>query len=637
MRSPSKASFTFVDHFCGGGGSSIGLTEAGGQLVLAANHWERAIETHAYNFPNAEHLIADLSGYDMRRMPRADVLWSSPECTWHSPAGGRKRVRADDLDLFDDHVPSEAGDRSRMTMFDVIRAAEAKAYKVIVVENVVEVTQWPLFEHWLKSFEILGYEHQILCVSSAHIGSETNPYAPQWRDRIYFVFSKKGMKMPDIAPRPIAWCSQCDAVVESVQSWKPKATNRIGKYGPQYVYVCAAGKHSRHVVEPFILPASSAIDWSDLGERIGDKPLKKFKDKKTGEVTMGHLAPATMRRIAVGARMFAEPVVVAHQGQTYDAASPSHPLFGDPEAYHRVNPVSSPLNARSGTPGDAVSVPPFMLERRDYDGPDESRLAPVTDPVKPITATGRGTHTVVVPPFMIERRYYEGADEKRISGVDEPIKPITAAHSPHTVVVPPFVDVARSNNRAGSIDEPLSPITTGRNHAVVNPSYITEFWGTSTARSIDDPLSSVTAGGNHHALTTPDGAFLSRAYGSRGSGAHLNTPVSDPLHPITASGGNHALVIPYRRNGKAYRPAERPLGTMSTKSHAGLLREELGLELLDFKFRVLGPREHLRAQRFPDSYVVKGNKGEQTMQAGNAVSSNVAHYIGEKIALAFAA
>jgi site-specific DNA-cytosine methylase len=49
---------TYTDIFCGAGGSSIGLTEAGLQLRLAANHWDRAIETHSTNFPDAEHLRA---------------------------------------------------------------------------------------------------------------------------------------------------------------------------------------------------------------------------------------------------------------------------------------------------------------------------------------------------------------------------------------------------------------------------------------------------------------------------------------------------------------------------------------------------------------------------------------------------
>jgi len=35
-------SLTFTDIFCGVGGSSVGLTEAGLELKLAANHWDRA-------------------------------------------------------------------------------------------------------------------------------------------------------------------------------------------------------------------------------------------------------------------------------------------------------------------------------------------------------------------------------------------------------------------------------------------------------------------------------------------------------------------------------------------------------------------------------------------------------------------
>lgn len=42
-------SITFTDIFCGAGGSSIGLTEAGLELRLAANHWDRAIATHSMN------------------------------------------------------------------------------------------------------------------------------------------------------------------------------------------------------------------------------------------------------------------------------------------------------------------------------------------------------------------------------------------------------------------------------------------------------------------------------------------------------------------------------------------------------------------------------------------------------------
>src|ERR1044072_2103520 len=86
-------SVTFTDIFCGAGGSSIGLAAAGRELMLPANHWQTAIDPHASNFPHAEHVCADVSNYDMRRLPRTDVLWASPICTEISPAGGRRRTR----------------------------------------------------------------------------------------------------------------------------------------------------------------------------------------------------------------------------------------------------------------------------------------------------------------------------------------------------------------------------------------------------------------------------------------------------------------------------------------------------------------------------------------------------------------
>jgi DNA (cytosine-5)-methyltransferase 1 len=69
---------------------------------------------------------------------------------------------------------------------------------------------------------------------------------------------------------------------------------------------------------------------------------------------------------------------------------------------------------------------------------------------------------------------------------------------------------------------------------------------------------------------------------------------------------------------------------MATKDSAALVQPQP--EIADCRFRMLKPREHLRAQRFPDSYKVIGNQGEQTMQAGNAVPANVAHWLGTELA-----
>ncbi len=91
-----------IDVFCGYGGSSQGIHAAGATVRVAANHSELALECHAMNFPETEHLQADLvsatdpqvlnrngkkvSGryVDPKDLPRARFAWFSPACF---PAG----------------------------------------------------------------------------------------------------------------------------------------------------------------------------------------------------------------------------------------------------------------------------------------------------------------------------------------------------------------------------------------------------------------------------------------------------------------------------------------------------------------------------------------------------------------------
>ncbi len=560
----------FLDFFAGFGGASSGLVEAGWQLSTAYNHWDKAIAVHSANHRDADHVQGDLSGYDMRRLPTdAQVLWASPECTWHSPAGGRRRPTAAAPTLFgDDPLPLDAGVRSRATMYDPIRAAEARGFDVIIIENVVEVAHWTLFEAWLKMWEALGYTWQVVNVNAAHVYSDTNPAAGQWRDRIYIVLTKKGVRKPNLEPSPPAWCPQCENVVSTRQHWKkavPEGAPRFGKYRTQYVYVCDAGAHSMQVVEPYVLPAASVIDWSDLGIRIGDRTRP--------------LAAKTMRRIEVGLRMFARPTVVAHSGQTWDAADPRHPGFGDPASYYRAQAAdTAPLMTRqAGGSGDALTVPPHMIAV-NHDGDARAQLLDAAPLPTRSTKIGEG---MVFPPFVSKHYGARPGDEYR-------------------------------NIEAGA-DSLGTIVASGSHHSLVMPPFMTEFYGTGSARAIDnEALSTVTAGANHHGLAVPPEAFLSRQYGSRGPGEqHLNTSIMEPTHPITASGGgNHALVVPSR---------ERPV------PYEG----DLPFDLDDVRFRMLGPREHLRAQRFTEDYDTSAaNKSETTKGAGNAVAVNVAHWIG---------
>ncbi|GAA4427158.1 DNA cytosine methyltransferase [Actinokineospora soli] len=487
-------SLTFTDIFCGAGGSSIGLAAAGFELKLAANHWDRAITTHAANFRDADHLCADVSNYDMRRLPRTDLLWASPICTEISPAGGRRRTRAQ-LDLLDQGPVAKGGfERTRATFHDVIRATEVHRYRAVLVENVVDVaTDWELFDWWLAGMRTLGYTVQFVSVSSAHIGDKTNPHAPQWRDRLYLVFTRHGVRKPDVEPRPLAWCTSCDQQVKAKQAWRKQRVRKIGKYRRQYDYRCPNTRCRHALVEPYVLPAAAAIDWTDPGVRIGDRD----------QHGLPALRPNTLRRIQTGLDMFAGPtmITVNHGGD-------------DARAYPAT---AAPLPTRTGRIGDGIAHPPFLV---------------------PAGGTWRTDPT--------------------------------------------------------GVDVPMPARTTRENDALV----------------------------------APPGAFYVKNHGGHLQPRYAVKDVVEPLGTVTST-DSHALVIPYRRGAKPHRP-DQPLSTIATRDQHALMHAAVNID--DCHYRMLRPREQLRAQRFPDSYIVTGNVGEQTMQAGNAVSSNVAQWLAHQVA-----
>ena len=304
--------FSFVDLFCGAGGSSIGATVAGGELRLGLNHWRRAIETHSTNFPDADHDCADVSALttaQIRRYPDSDVLLASPECTNHSLAKGARRRKPQAASLLDEGpAGDDEQDRSRATMWDVVRFAEqkllkGKPYRAIVVENVVDAFRWGanddggLFAAWRQALTSLGYESEIVWLNSMFA-----PPTPQSRDRMYVVFWQRGVRRPDLSVTPPSWCPACERVVLGRQTWKrphrPLETadgRPVGaRYGVQYVFGCP---DCHGVVIPGACPAATAIDWSLPIAAIGDRTRP--------------LAPNTRERIRRGLeRLAREPFAI---------------------------------------------------------------------------------------------------------------------------------------------------------------------------------------------------------------------------------------------------------------------------------------------------------------------------------------
>jgi DNA (cytosine-5)-methyltransferase 1 len=428
---------TMTDLFCGAGGSSSGAVQVPGVTVrMAANHWDLAIETHNENHPSTDHDCADISQVEPRRYPKTDLLWASPECTNHSQAKGRK-VDTATPDMFGDTLPDAAAQRSRATMWDVVRFAEHHRYRAVIVENVVDVTKWLPFPAWIMAMQSLGYVHQLVWLNSMHAQAAGLP-APQSRDRIYVVFWRKDGNAPDLArwTRPQAWCPSCDRMVAAMQVFKRHDVPNWGRYRAQYLYRCPNATCRHSVVEPGWLPASAAIDWALPGKRIGDRAKP--------------LAPKTVARIQAGLARYGRPVHVEHGGNQYDSADPKHPQHGHPGAYMRAWPVDEPLKVIHTQPTKALAYHQSMLI--PVEGREGKTAQPVTEPLR--TQTARNETGLLVPAG--------GTWNDTATHTDEPMRTRTTRDT-EALVIP-----MRANNVAKATSLPFDTFAAnGLHHALL--------------------------------------------------------------------------------------------------------------------------------------------------------------------------
>lgn len=485
---------TVTDLFCGAGGSSSGLVSAGYRVVIAANHWALAIESHQVNHPETDHSQADISQVDPRYFPRTDVLWGSPECTNHSIAKGVKRQRSMNEALFEldgtRPLVDDAANRSRATMWDIPRFAEHHMYRAIILENVVDAYKWIMFPAWLQAMELLGYRHQIVWLNSMHAQIGGLP-APQSRDRMYIVLwhersASKKNPQPNIGKwtRPMAVCSE-HGEVQAVQAFKKKEP--WGRYRAQYLYRCP---QCYEVIEPAWLPASSIIDWSLPAQRIGDREKP--------------LAPKTMERIKRGIERHWGPIVAKAAGNTYDGVTTG-------SNYLRVADIESPLPVQLGSAEHGLAVPPpFLAQFRERE-----RTQSLREVIPTLVADG-ANHALIV-------NNLSGNDESRSRPISEALPSLVAGGNHASLLVP--VE-GREGKSAASANDPMRTQSTRNETGLVVP-----LRNHGVAKPADHPIDTVAANGNHHALVMRNNE----------GGAEMSTPVVEPMRTVTTAGHQSLL------------------------------------------------------------------------------------------------
>ena len=305
-----------IDLFAGAGGESCGIHKAFEERdesiqLFAVNHWERACETHAANFPADEcicqHIQTVIPTSLVHPGEQVELMWASPECIHFSTARGGKPM----------------DDQSRCTPFDIIRWVTMLNVKRLVIENVPEFQSWgPLneqnrpieeqrgsyFAMFINSLRGCGYQVDWRVLNAADYG------APTTRRRLFIQAVKKGNG------KHLVW---------------PEATNAEHPASDLFGFEL----HSW-------VPASEIIDWSIPCIPIDDRAKP--------------LSANTMKRIRNGIKKYwgeyAEPFLVRYNGgdNRHHSVNAPVPTLDTSNRYGLVQPLitaigqtSSPNRTRS--------------------------------------------------------------------------------------------------------------------------------------------------------------------------------------------------------------------------------------------------------------------------------------------------
>ncbi|HEX8083348.1 MAG TPA: DNA (cytosine-5-)-methyltransferase [Solirubrobacteraceae bacterium] len=182
---------TAIDLFCGAGGLSLGLRDAGFEVLVGADNDERALETHTANIgglsyrddlSDPEDFLEHLAAWGVRQV---DLLAGGVPCQPFSRAG-RSKIRS----------LVAAGQRSiddpRAQMWrSFIRVAEALRPRAVLLENVPDLAVWDegaILVGFCDSLRELGYAVDAAILNAHEHG------VPQHRSRLFVVGLRPGLE-----------------------------------------------------------------------------------------------------------------------------------------------------------------------------------------------------------------------------------------------------------------------------------------------------------------------------------------------------------------------------------------------------------------------------------------------------------
>lgn len=583
-----------VDSFAGGGGASLGIAWATGRAPdIAINHDRSAIEMHKANHPSTRHYVEDVFSVDIRKICKGrkiGLLWASPDCRDFSNAKGDRPVSR--------HV--------RGLAWTVVKWATQYKPRVIILENVREFEQWaPLVPRWV-------------CQECKWKGSEGQATLVRTRRR----------------------CPRCESLKLKETDDKIRDPARLGLSFKIWV-----GR------------------LRGLGYRV------EWRTRNAANAG----APTHRRRLFLVARCDGQPIVWPEPTHTSPTKVGDMPLFAPlkpwrtaaecidwdlpcPSIFDRKRPLKDRTMERI-----ARGVKRYVLEAeqpfivRANHGGDHFRGQAVDQPFCTVTSA-RDAHGLVTPFVVPVTR--SGGSRAQSAGV--PLHTITTAKGGEFAIVAPTLIQTGYGERPGQaprtldLHKPLGTVVAGgQKHALV-AAFLAKHFGGVVGVPVNTPTPTTTTRGTQNQLVT---AMIAKYHGQKGAESHC-TSMDEPLRVVDTE-NRHSVVaanlVHMNHGEKQWSSVEEPLRTVTQNNHAALVysfliryfgtaigqhvteplftitgKDRFGLVtvaingepyvIVDIGMRMLTPRELARAQGFPDTYILTGNRSNQVKKIGNSVS-----------------
>lgn len=173
-----------LDLFCGCGGLSKGLVEAGFDVIAGIDHWQRAIDSYSQNFDHLA-LCKDLTKFPPENFSEyydgeIDILVGGPPCQGFSIAGRRDRT-----------------DPRNSLFMEYVKYLDYYQPKAFLMENVMGILSMKTTDGSRAIDVIMGYlEREYNCVIGRLYASDFE--VPQKRRRVVIFGLRKDIGIPTI-------------------------------------------------------------------------------------------------------------------------------------------------------------------------------------------------------------------------------------------------------------------------------------------------------------------------------------------------------------------------------------------------------------------------------------------------------